>query len=223
MLLGLLGYMIVAFFSFPKERPVHSVFLALIAACIVASYQRSFPSRGILNRKTFLHGCGATLLILSLCTIVWGVRLDSEFHTRLALTAREKGDWQAVISEIDKVESLFYSLDPTATPVLWYRGSAYFYIGEFSKALTDFQKAYEDHPNHVHVLNNLASAYAKTAEYNNAVTFYLRTMELCPAFEMSRINLGLLYKHLLIMKNRDDFFLENFDQYHLKQVLSLEH
>ena len=211
MFFGIMGYMIIAFFSFPKERIFHSVFLMLMAAAVISIYHEVFPgtlTRTSRNQKrklitkvrkhekernqiscfrysmfpwlknfaaksaeiitkrlkfklpirTAFAAVVGIMLIFSL--FVGIVRFNSEAHTRNALAARQSENPEAVISEIDKAASWFYSLDPTSTPLMWYRGMANFQLGHREKALEDFKKAYEHHPNHIHVLNNLGTCYA---------------------------------------------------------------
>jgi tetratricopeptide (TPR) repeat protein len=193
---GLVGYMVIAFFSFPKERIVHSVLFMLIAACIITGYHKAFPTARKLPRNLVVSLGFIALPMLAFCIFVGGIRLNSEIHTRRALDARQKGDWHTVIAEIDQAESPFYQLDPTAMPVMWYRGVAHFSRGELESALSDFQAAYQAHPNQIHVLNNLASTYAGIGDYDKAMSYYRQALVLCPDFTVSRDNLALLSLYL---------------------------
>jgi tetratricopeptide (TPR) repeat protein len=193
MLFGLIGYMIIAFFAFPKERVVHTIFQMLIAASIVTVYHKAFPTgQTVSHRKMMLFNV-AILVFVVFSGFIGYTRLTSEIHTRNGLEARLKGDWDRVIAEMDMAHSRFYSLDPTSTPLRWYRGMAQYALGHIEKARDDFNKAYRIHPYHVHVLNNLASCHALLNDTNSAVGYYIRTLETFPRFETGLINLCSLY------------------------------
>ncbi len=69
-------------------------------------------------------------------------------------------------------------------------------MGHFREALDDFKRAYQIHPNHIHVLNNLGSSYAKLGDYKSAVKYYEKALDVCPGFSEVRINLGVIYFHM---------------------------
>ena len=215
MLFGIIGHMVISFFSFPKERIVHNIFFMLNLACIVSTYHRSFPQKYKSNRQQINIIHGLTLIVLSLCVIVGFICLDSEIHAKKALTARQEKDWQTVIAEIDKAESSFYQIDRVSVPLAWYRGLANQAIGQLGKALDDFKRAYQIHPTPIHVLNNLGTGYAQKGDYENAVDYYKKALEVWPEFAVARINLGIIYFHLgdfaearrcfmLLNRNRED-------------------
>jgi len=200
MLFGLIGYMVIAFFSFPKERIVHNIFFHIIMACVVSGYYRSFPA----NRrayKTLPVTFNTILLVLAAgCVIVGYSRLNSEIHVKLAWKAYQKEDWPTVISETSNADTVFYRLDPVATPLIWYRGVAYYSMGQYVKALEDLKSAYRLHTNHIHVLNNLGTGYAAVGDYQEAAKFYKKALNLVPSFEDARINLGIIYFHSGMME-----------------------
>jgi Flp pilus assembly protein TadD len=56
--------------------------------------------------------------------------------------------------------------------------------------------AYHIHPNHIHVLNNLATSYAKLGDYESAVEYYKKALDVWPGFTEAQINLGVIYFHM---------------------------
>jgi tetratricopeptide (TPR) repeat protein len=188
--------MVIAFFSFPKERIVHNIFLMLNLACIVSVYHQSFPGHDKVSYSKILILNNLVMFLLIICAIVGYTRLESEAHVKNALTARQTGDWQTLRSEIDKADSLFYQLDPASVPLAWYRGIANYSMGKFSEALEDFKKANRIHPNHIHVLNNLGTSYAQTGDYENAAKYYRKALDVFPGFEDALVNLGVIYYHM---------------------------
>jgi len=193
MLFGIAGYMVNAFFCFPRERIVHNIFLTLIMSCILAEYHRKFKINAIKNKAVFRNQNLILLRLLILCIvlcIIFGyARLIAEIHTQNALEARKIGDWQRVLSETAQADSLFYNMDPASTPVAFYRGIADFSLGRILPALDDFKKAYQAHPYHIHVLNNLGTCYALSGDNEKAAEFYHKALAVSPQFKEAIVNL----------------------------------
>ena len=188
MLFGLIGYMVIACFSFPKERPMHSILLVLIMAGIASIYHRTFPlPKWAPNKPVLLITIPVFILLIS-AVVAERRQIDSEVHTKRALEARENGQWSRVIDEINRAETGLSGMDPMATPLAWYRGVARFTLDDIDHAQADFEKAYRVHPFHIHVLNNLATCYELRGQHHRqrlpaSPLFPLRR---CPAFRLSR-------------------------------------
>ncbi len=189
MLFGLAGYMVIAFFCFPKERTAHNIFLMLIAASIVSAYHRLFPIQKHVSRSVRFILHSILLILLTVCIVFGYERLIAEIHTRKALAARKGHQWETVISEIDKANSGFYTMDPASTPLLWYRGIADFSLGRTEEALEDFKKACQIHPYHIHVLNNLGTCHALSGDYKTAAKYYEKAIAISPGFKEAADNL----------------------------------
>ena len=190
---GIVGYMVIAFFSFPKERIFHSMFLMLMTAIIVSIYHQSLAYRKNVSRTLMFALAAPSLCLLLLAMVNGYIRLNGEIHTKRAFAARRTQNWPAVISEIDKGYSVFATLDPMSTPLQWYRGEANFLLNNVPQALEDYKKAYNAHSYHIHVLNNLATCYELKGNYNEAIKYYNKALNIYPQFEETLINLGATY------------------------------
>ena len=195
-LFGILGYMVLAFFTFPKERIFHNILLMLITACVFSLYNQTFPVHKKVTGSQITALNIPLLMLLTSCVIFGSARLHSEIHTRSALSARKAKKWKQVIAEIDKADSWFYNMDPVSTPLSWYRGMAHFSLGHISLAFEDFKKAHKIHPNHTHVLNNLGTCYALLKNYERAAEYYQRVLDISPGFEEALFNLSVVYYHM---------------------------
>lgn len=190
---GIVGYMTISFFTFPKERIFHSMFLLLMMAIVISIYHRSSDNlKNIPRPFMFMVGIPAIVLLL-FATFIGYTRLNAEIHTKRAFEARRVQNWQVVISEIDKGYSVFATLDPTSAPLYWYRGEANFLLNNTKQALADFKKAYKAHPYHLYVLNNFATCYEMTGNHNQAINYYNKALEIYPEYEDALINLGAAY------------------------------
>ncbi|MFZ7111154.1 MAG: O-antigen ligase family protein [Desulfatiglandales bacterium] len=161
MLYGVMGYLVISFFSFPRERICHNVFLALILASLVSVYHRACPNRSR-HRKipiTWIHGAMLLVLVLFMGTGI--MRMRSEVHAKKAVAAIKAGSWDQAVAECNLACSMVYNMDPVSNPIPWYRGMAYFSLGRINEASVDFEKACSIHPWHAYSHNNLGVCYAR--------------------------------------------------------------
>jgi hypothetical protein len=190
---GIVGYMVISCFTFPRERIFHSMFLLLMMAIVISIYHQSFGVQKNFPRLFMLALAIPCLCLLLFAIFIGYTRLNAEIHTKRAFAARKAKVWPAVISEIDKGYSVFATLDPMSIPLKWYRGEAGFLLNNIPEALEDFKEAYKAHPYHIHVLNNLATCYEMTGNHNLAINYYNKALEIYPEFEDALINLGAAY------------------------------
>jgi tetratricopeptide (TPR) repeat protein len=132
------------------------------------------------------------LIGLGVCILVGYGRLEAEGHTRKAISAYRDGAWEQVIAEIGHVNSGFYPLDPTSTPLSWYRGMANLSLGRIEEALEDFKRACLAHPYHIHSIHNLGTCYALNGDHENAIKAYRKVLAISPGFRDAQENLDLL-------------------------------
>ena len=198
MLLSVSCYVLVSLFSFPKERMAHSVYLALLIGTVLSFHRSTGDGRATLSFSK--RWAMAIVVLVWFTTLIAGrfalSRYQAEVHLRRALEARAVKDWPLMVTHLDHVDRRYYVIDPTSAPVVWYRGVARFEMGDAAAALADFRSALEVHPNHVHVLNNIATCHTLRGEYDDAIRAYERAIEIAPRFEAARTNLGFLLHSL---------------------------
>jgi O-antigen ligase len=193
---GIAGFAVISFFSYPKERIAHEAYFMLMLAMITSRSHNLFP----LKRKAASRRGKLTLpvfIVCSLLCVMFGAyRLKAEVYTKRAVQAISRQDWKSALEEIDKAKSIFVDLDPTATPLLWYKGAALYMNGDKTGALESYLKAYEHNPNHVQLLNNLASCYEESGNHAEALALYEKALSIAPGFEKTLINLAAVYYNL---------------------------
>ena len=159
-------------------------------AVIISIYHSIRPLK-----KTGISVLRSVLIFMMPCiflSILIGFkRLKSEIHTKNALKARSMQQWDSVISEIDKGYSDFAMLDPTATPLKWYRGEANFMLNNLDDALIDYKNAYKSHPYNIYVLNNLGTAYVIRGDFSEAAFYYEKALQIYPEWDEARMNLAV--------------------------------
>jgi O-antigen ligase len=182
-----MGYLIYSCLSFPKERMEHQIILAFLFSMVIINTIKSNTSSQ--NKSTTFLFFIPLILISGYAFKVGLSRFMTETHLQKAYSARANGAWQNTIDEIEKAENDYYNIDPMCTPLRWYSGSAHYNLGNQELAFADFYKAYEVNPNHVHVLNNLATAYEIKGDHANAIEFYQKALVISPNFEEANVNL----------------------------------
>jgi O-antigen ligase len=192
---GIVAYLIISMFSFDRERPEANVLLMLIAALAVSSS----------NRKEFTPNASCTprclsrvissfivAMLLLIGAFEW-IRYDSERHVKSAILARMKNDPVRAIAEISSIPTPLYSLDPSAVPVVWYRGVVRYTTGERDQAEADFRQALAANPRHLHSMMNLAACLVERGEYNESISLYQVALDIAPGYAEARLNLAAAY------------------------------
>jgi len=187
---GLILYMVDAFFSYPMEQMVHTLLVALMVGAALSFSQWVGPVRADVGGRAPVAMIIAAMVLTIPALLIGITRLGSEVHIKSALAARAQGDWAAVIREVDAALSRWIQIDHTATPLAWHRGVANFTLEEYDAAFDDFKAAFRVHPNHLHVLNNLATCYERDGKHDSAEYYYRRALQIVPGFEETVINLA---------------------------------
>lgn len=188
---SLIGYLCIASFSYPLERIEHMLFLHLIMLFLIdqSSHLRSKPEK---SKKLFFI---VVLLISAGAIYISYNRLTSERHFSKALSAKKHKNWNQLLNESKSAKNFFYQMGSNGTPIDWYTGLASINLGKEKEALNYFKKAYLLQPNHLHLLNNLASTYIMNGQHftDTAEVLYLKALHINPNFEDARINLSAIY------------------------------
>jgi O-antigen ligase/Tfp pilus assembly protein PilF len=204
-----LGFGFISFVDFPLERFSHNIIFFTLASFVIAGKIKATKTK-ISNGFKFL------LIALScFCIYVSSIRYQGEIHAANAIHYKSKGNWNYVIKAIDKAYNPFYyEMENTSTPLLWYRGVAYFNQQKYDLALKDFKDAYKVNPFHVHVLNNLATSYQMRGDSEKAKKYYRDVFKVSPTFKETRINLAaILYNEKKYVEALDVILQSKVDSY----------
>ncbi len=196
LLFSLIGFAIISLFDFPKERVEHLTLLGCIfALCASIGAGSSSPSGNQFQRARWQrHTLTGTSLVCALtCQLIGAVRFQGDINGSVMRRLWQKQEWQKAIAAADRASSALYTMDPTSTPLLWYRGVANFRLGNIDRALLDHRQAHTSHPWHVRVLNDLGTCYNLTGDQKRAMACYSDALSLSPFFETALINLAAIY------------------------------
>jgi O-antigen ligase len=187
------GFMVIAFFDFPKERIEHIIWFNILLAFAYKAIRehselRSFGS--VSFSGSFLVFPAGLVVIL-----VWiGVmRFKGEYHTRKMYDSRAMNNDRRAIEEGNMALNYVYRLDPTSLPVRWYTANSYANLKELEKAEQEFEEAVKDNPYNRNVLNDLGSAYSVNGKDPLAKPFYREAIRISPRFDDPKLNLASIY------------------------------
>lgn len=186
------GYFIISLFDFPCERPSHNLLMGLLGAIIISTRLESDSERIRFSPLVYL-----LFISLFLFNIMGAVfKYNGEKYMAQVLINKSNGKWDMMLNSLDKAyNNLFYDIDNTSTPLMWYYGIAYFNQGNLESAFNSFEEAYLINPNHLHVINNLATCYGFKEDYKKAIKLYQKCNSISPKFEEGALNLSALYLH----------------------------
>ena len=191
---GILGFALISFFDFPKERIEHLIILALLLALVDYRRSGSVEPTGLLasrlNRR-ILSGVLGAFLLLSL--FISYHRFVGDHASRIILTSQSADQTDLILSQVDKAESVWYDVDPMVIPLSWYEGIAHYLQNDFQSAEEPFARAYSINPYNFNVVNNYASTLVQLENYQAAVPLYLEALEINPRFEEGMFNLAFSY------------------------------
>ncbi len=193
LIFGITGFLVFSLFSFPRERIIHLVFMAMILSSAIVLYHGSHPI-SVSVKRPVLYFLAAIAYLLVIASIYIGtIRLYSDVHTKRAVAAGHAGRWKTAISEIETGYFPLAGLDPASTPPIWYKGFAQLSLNNIEGAFDSFQRALRANPYHIKVLDNLATCYELRGEHKMAIEYYKKALAILPGFEKTSLNLAAAY------------------------------
>ena len=192
----MISYLVDSFFSFPKERIVHSLYFYLCLSMMVSIYYTKFQhDRVILFKKsTKIYTCSTVFFIFLLwCAHTSWQRIVAEKHVREGINLCHQQNWQGAERHFTSAIDLEYQLDPYSSSVYWRRGNTRIQQKLFSTAYQDFYLAFLQHPFNIVHLNELGSCAAVQGDHELAISWYKKALVLSPKHEMTLANLAAEY------------------------------
>lgn len=182
---ALTGYAVYAGFAFPRERAEHGIILAFIVFFILRD-----PAARCVSVPRYLP------LLLSGIALAgaWyaGHKMMSEIHLRQFFAARDIHDDRAQRAELDAIDSCYFLLDGTATPVAYYSGLQRFAQNDLWGAEGDFRAAVRANPYHAYSLCNVATCRSMAGDKQAAERYFREALMYAPGFPDAALNLSAI-------------------------------
>lgn len=188
----LIGFLVISFFDFPKERIEHLVWFNLILGFLhLNTSNENFKFNFSDAARKFSLQTG--LVICLLAVLVSALRFKGEYFTRKIYEAKDSGSYEVIPLLKEKAVSFAYNIDPASLPLSWYSGTAYLSEQNYIKALIELRNAGELNPYNRNVLNDLGTAYAFLKEYGKAKNCFKEALIISPRFDDPALNLADIY------------------------------
>jgi len=181
---GIVAYIVIAMFSFPKERTFHTFIILIYLALSIKLYHKPIPLN--LSRRTMYLTSLAVLSVLTFSAYVFCERYYTEKGIYRAIHAKMKKDWKNVYKETEYV-SKYSTLDSYGTPIEYYKGISNYQRGRYDDALDNFKQAIKENPNHIYVLMNLGACYVIHQQFQEAKKCYEKVIHLYPDYEHAKV------------------------------------
>ena len=191
---GLLGYCVIQYFDFPRERIEMQAILAFLFAGLFF-YSRSvwaqLPGWELRQRAGLLIG----LLGIGLAANVWigWQRIQGEIHTVKVLKAQSRGDFLGMLREAARAKNLFYNCNDVALPLAWYEGIAWYQMDRVPESVAAFEEAYRINPWAFQVINNYASALVRAGQFTEAIALFEKALSINPRYDEGKLNIAFAY------------------------------
>jgi len=190
---GVLGFLAISFFDFPRERIEHNILLSLLLG--ISYYLIKKETSSLETELLHIPKFVSKIFIIIFIFIFYFAFLNfkGEYFTKKMYVERQKKNNADVINLCNIAESICYTIDPTSVPLSWYKGNANANLGNYSVSLDDFKNAFHAHPFNHQVLNDLGSSYFMNNNIDSAKIFYRESARINPRFDDPKLNLIATY------------------------------
>lgn len=184
-----IGFMVISFLDFPKERIEHTIWANIIYALSYVMIKDANVTHTLFQLKIKRWMIAFPLLLVTFIVVIGYLRFKGESNTRMMYVFRDHHEWKSVKLACDHACSFAYTLDPTSVPLNWYKGNAEVSLQDYDGALNSLLLAKEHHPYNRNVLNDLGSAYVMNGNIEAAMISYKEAARISPRYDDPRLNL----------------------------------
>lgn len=204
------GYAVYSFFSFPKERIEHQIFMNIIFAFLVFEYNSFFnknPEKNKIQNKISIKIISLFALILLLFASVSSYkRIKAEVGFSKIFALQKQGKYNDIISLIDDFYSPVTTLDYAGNPVLFYKALASDKTNMPTKKVINlFHETLQDHPYNIRTFNGLIYIYSKNKNYKEAEKYCKKALRYNSGDAVTGLNYAKIKEK---MYGRDSAYVE---------------
>lgn len=194
-LLSYSGFLVVSFFSFPKDNVALVILLSTLIGISLSLYVPKIKSEEkTINLKVIITILPVSIsLILILIVIFNYIRYDSELTYLSALKDKASGNYKSMLEKFDNIEIAFFPLDANRMPVEYYKGVGHFELKNYKEAINSFNLARELAPYSPAIKSNIASSFYMLKDSENAIKLLMDMKMDYPFFVEPQINLLAIY------------------------------
>lgn len=188
LLAAFIGLMVIASFSFPKERMTHICLSAILMAYLLKDVP-FFNKQSSRIKPLFFY---ALIGIIGFNLLVGWERMLGEYHTKKSIASQANLNPDGAIENGLKAISPFYSSDPSGTPIWSYIGWGYNRKTDLTNLLEANRKAYQMSPFDYKVLSNYSYALLRVGQFGLAREILDEAYRINQNYEPVRLNFSVL-------------------------------
>lgn len=180
-------------FSFPNERMEHGILVALIAAFVFSSLEKSAKDP---SKVFYLPGSAyffTALPILIFCIALGNAKWKFDYYLMQVIQYELKRDYPKVLEAANKGKNKLVTLDPVSDPMEFHTARAYAAMRQYGKALEEITMAEHFHPNSHRIYNTKAVIYISENRFQEALEPLEKAIHLSPHYTPSLSNLAYSY------------------------------
>jgi len=219
LLSGLVGYLVIANFSFPKERIEHQIWLALLLSTLIFYTKQYFDKSPNLPFPKIDNRLLVLLAVAGLCLNLMIGYHRYKGESSMKYVYIESTPKQRKKQLLRKARSYFYNLDHVGFPLPWYAGIIASGESNDVQALKYFEEAYALNPYNFKVVNDLAGLYGRRQDTEQAKKYLMAAVKINPESQATIFNLAVLHYNLKDYKAAAEWARKLSDEYPRKKEL----
>ena len=193
LLFGLVGYMAIQSFTFPKKGMSHQVMLTLYFTYAIILRGRTRQNSGQnIPQWVLTTVLIANLVILPFMLTFASIRLKSEHAERIALVHRAKGDHKNIIKYMTEANNKWSNIDPFNHSISSYIAESHYYLEEHNEAIKFYTQALRESPYNPNYWVNRAMAYSKLDMNDKALKDLNMAIKIQPEYQLALTNKAVI-------------------------------
>jgi len=181
----LTGYLIIAFFDFPKERIELNFLLGLILSLIVYNTYKINPEQftyKIDGVKLKSINVALLLSMLFLVYFAWN-RYNGEQLLKKVIALSNAGKNKAITKLYPESHNKFYTITPNEMTLPYYFCFSYFKLEKSDKVIETCGESLKHSPHNIKSLQLVAASYASKGEFKTAAEYFQKSYDINPTNE----------------------------------------
>lgn len=192
--LGILAFVIISFFDFPRERIEHQTYWMLFLALLFYyTNNLTLADKKVVNSNIKILPIAISAMIILSSLFIGVVRYKGELASDKIMKLNGKKRWAAIIKEFKGVPISLYNVDPFANPIQFFEGNAFYELAKYDQAFESYSQAIEAFPTHHQSLCMLGNLYLKKKENDKAGPLLEQAIAINPFHEITTNNLAFYY------------------------------
>jgi O-antigen ligase len=191
---GLVGFLVISFFSFPYDRVDHMVALGIMGAGLLAMQHRLRAGEPLRVRPIYLLAPVGLWMAFALYYGIRGAR--QERHLAATNRAEARKQYDVMIAEASKSRNPLRLIDPNSRHLGEYIALAYDQKGQPDKSLEAIEEALSVFPGSMSLQGLKGHYLSQLGRHEEALVYFEKALEIVPQSKELLSNCGAAYFNL---------------------------